>query len=42
MIASIRPRSVSELSWNACERAMTIIPSYLIAGNSGPFRGSSS
>ncbi|MGD9147711.1 MAG: hypothetical protein PVG56_04110 [Anaerolineae bacterium] len=32
MIVSIGPPCVPELSWNACEPAMTIIPSFLITG----------
>ena len=32
MIASIGPPCVPELSWNACEPAMTVIPSFLITG----------
>jgi hypothetical protein len=32
MIASIGPPCVPELSWNACEPAMTILPSFLITG----------
>ena len=32
MISSIGPPCVPELSWNQCEPAMTIIPSFLITG----------
>jgi hypothetical protein len=32
MIASMGPPCVPELSWNACEPAMTVIPSFLITG----------
>ena len=32
MIASIGPPCVPELSWNQCEPAMTVIPSFLITG----------
>jgi hypothetical protein len=32
MIASIGPPCVPELSWNACEPAMTIIPNFLVTG----------
>jgi hypothetical protein len=32
MIASIGPPCVPELSWNQCEPAMTIIPSFLVTG----------
>ena len=32
MIPSMGPPCVPELSWNACEPAMTIVPSYLITG----------
>ena len=32
MIASIGPPCVPELSWNACEPAMTLLPSFLITG----------
>ena len=32
MIASMGPPCVPELSWNACEPAMTIVPSFLITG----------
>jgi hypothetical protein len=32
MIASIGPPCVPELTWNQCEPAMTIIPSFLITG----------
>ena len=32
MIASIGPPCVPELTWNACEPAMTIVPSFLITG----------
>jgi hypothetical protein len=32
MISSIGPPCVPELSWNQCEPAMTVIPSFLITG----------
>lgn len=32
MIASIGPPCVAELSWNQCEPAMTVIPSFLVTG----------
>jgi hypothetical protein len=32
MIASIGPPCVPELSWNACEPALTVIPNFLITG----------
>jgi hypothetical protein len=32
MIASIGPPCVPELAWNACEPAMTLIPSFLLTG----------
>ena len=32
MIASMGPPCVPELSWNQCEPAMTVIPSFLITG----------
>ncbi len=32
MIASIGPPCVPEMSWNACEPAMTIIPNFLVTG----------
>jgi hypothetical protein len=32
MIPSMGPPCVPELSWNACEPAMTVIPSFLITG----------
>jgi hypothetical protein len=39
MIASIGPPCVPELSWNQCEPAMTIIPSFLITGILAVFFG---
>ncbi len=32
MIASIGPPCVPELTWNACEPAMTVLPSFLLTG----------
>ena len=32
MIASIGPPCVPELSWNQCEPAMTVVPSFLVTG----------
>jgi hypothetical protein len=39
MISSIGPPCVPELSWNQCEPAMTIIPSFLITGVLAIFLG---